>query len=60
MKSNDVKEHLKNYKLRKRCNLNRLIVRKCPILGNNGLLTRPLWDLINNPLFSNTGHLLGH
>ena len=22
MKSNDVKQHLKNYKLRKRCNLN--------------------------------------
>ena len=25
MKSNDVKQHLKNHKLRKKCNLNRLI-----------------------------------
>ena len=25
MKSNDVKQHLKNYKLMKRCSLNRLI-----------------------------------
>ena len=55
MKINDVKQHLKNYKLRKRCNLNR-----CPILVKNGLLTWSLRDLVNSPLFSNIGHLLGH
>ena len=44
MKNNNVKQHiLKNYKLGK-CNLNRLKASysKCPILENNGLLTRSL------------------
>ena len=34
MKSNDVKQNLKNYKLRKRCNLNRLLENNGHLLGD--------------------------
>ena len=33
MKSNDVKQHCENYKLRKRCNLNRLIASQVSNIG---------------------------
>ena len=36
VKSKDVKQHLKNYKFRKRCNLNRLIALQVSNIGTSG------------------------
>ena len=40
MKNNDVKQHLKNFKIRKMCDF--------------------CFNLVNDPLFSYIGQLLGH
>ena len=52
MKSNDIKQRLKNYKFSKGCNLNKAdSLASVHIFENNRLLTLSLCVLINNPFW---------